>query len=124
MSKIYTFNQTMAIACLFASSIWGLTAQAVAIMLGTLQPVYTLGIIVLWILLIFYIKSIRQAFPFGIFFLAIVICYLVIIPSLFGRTAWYMFTRGLFDFTYAVFYLISIAGIYFSYKSWKELQKK
>ena len=122
MPKGYTSNQTGAIACLLASAFWGLTAHAVARMFGLEHWVYSILVVVLWLLIPFYIKVIKPAFIVGIFFLAISLCYLAFLTSLLGTAAWFRFSRGLYDFTYALWYLISIACIYFSYKSWKELK--
>lgn len=124
MPKIYTFNQTLAIACWFASAMWGLTAHAVGRMLGLTHPVYTILVILIWVLFPLYIKLIRHSFIVGIFILAVSMGYLGFLTSLLGTAAWFRFSRGLYDFTYALWYLISIACIYFSYKSWRELQKK
>jgi hypothetical protein len=124
MKKIYTFNQTMAITCCFASAMWGLTAHAVARMLGLEHWIYSILVILLWILVPFYIRLIRNSFIVGIFILAISMSYLGFLTSLLGTADWFLFARGLYDFTYALWYLISIVCIYFSYKSWRELQKK
>ena len=103
---------------------WGLTAYAVAIMLGLSNPVYTIFIVAGWILLPFCIKLVRHAFIIAIFILAVPMGYIAFLTSLLGTAAWFTFSRGLYDFTYVVWFVISIAGIYFSYKSWKELQRK
>lgn len=120
----YTSNQTGAIACLLAIIVWGLTAQGVAISRGISHPVYIILIIIGWILLPLYIKLIRYAFIIGIFVVATAMSYILFLTSLLGTAPWFTFSRGLYDFTYIVFFMISIAAIYFFYKSWKELQKR
>jgi hypothetical protein len=124
LPKNYTSNQTGAIACGFAGAVWGLTAHAVARMFGLSHPVYTILVVLIWILLPFYIKLVRHAFIVGIFISAVSMCYLLFLTSILGTAAWFTFSRGLYDFTYVLWYLILIAGIYFAYKSWKELLKK
>lgn len=114
----------MAIACAFAGSTWALTAHAAAIMLGISAPIYVIFILISWILMPLYIRLVRQAFIVGIFLTAIGLAYLLVTPSLFGTAPWYNFKRGLYDFTYVVFYIIGIALIYFAYKSYKELLTK
>ena len=111
----------MAIGFAFAFSTWTLTAHAAARMLGLSASVYTIFIIIGWILIPFLIKLVRQAFIIGIFLTAIGLAYLLVTPSLLGTAPWYNFARGLYDFTYVVAYLLGLAGIYFNYKSWKEL---
>jgi len=102
----------------------GLTAHAVALMLGLSHYLYTIIVIVLWLLLPFCAKLIRQAFVIGMYVSAVGMAFLLVTPSLMGTAGWYTLSRGLYDFTYVVWYLIALFGMYFSYKSWKELQKK
>lgn len=124
MPKNYTFNQTIAIAFGLALSMWGLTAHAVAIMSGTIIPVYTILVIVVWILFPLYVMLFRHGFIAGIFIVALSMSYLIITPTLSHSGEWYLFERGLYDFTYVVFYMVGIAFIYFAYKSYKELLAK
>jgi hypothetical protein len=114
----------MAIAFGLALSMWGLTAYTVEIMFQPVVPVYTVLLIVSWILSLLYIMLFRQAFIAGIFTATLAMCYLLITPALFDTNEWYLFERGLYDFTYVVFYIIGIAFIYFAYKSYKELLAK
>ena len=114
----------MAIGCAFSGSTWALTAQAAATMLGVSALFYWIFILVGWILILFYIKLVRQAFIFGIILNAIALSYILVTPSLLGTVSWYYFERGVYDLTYVVAYLIALAGIYFNYKSWKELLLK
>jgi hypothetical protein len=103
---------------------WGFTAHAVAIMFGIIIPVYTVLVIVGWILFPLYILLYRHAFVVGIFIAVLSMSYLMITPTLLAGTEWYLLERGLYDFTYVVFYIIGIAFIYFAYKSYKELLAK
>ena len=122
MVRTYTSNQTGAIATLLASVIWGLTAHGVGLMLDQTHSIYAVLIAIGWILLPFYVKLVRRAFIVGIYVWIIALCYLAITPSLLRTTLWYAFTEPLYHFTFVVFYLISLVGIYFSYKSYKELK--
>ena len=124
MSKNYSFNQTLAIGCEFSGSSWALTAQAAATMLGISALIYWIFILAGRILILFFIKLVRQAFIIGILLKAIGLSYLLVTPNLLGTAPWYNFERGLYDFTYVVAYLIGFSGIYFNYKSWKELLAK
>jgi len=119
----YTPNQTGAISCLMASFMWGLTAYFYAIWSSKSHPIYILFLIIGWILIPFYIKLFRLAFVIGIFILAVPMCYLAFLTELLGTAPWFTFSRGLYDFTYVVWFLISIACIYFSYQTFKELGK-
>ena len=123
MPRSYTASQTGAIACLFACAMWGLTAHAVALMLGLSHYLYTIIVIVLWILIPFCLKLTRQAFVLGMYMLAVGMAFLLVTPTLMGTAAWYTLARGLYDFTYVVWYLAGSFGVYFCYRSWKELQK-
>jgi hypothetical protein len=124
LPKTYTSNQTGAIACWSAILMWGLTAHGVGWMLNQTTVVYSIILIISWGLLPLYVKLVRQAFIAGIFINVLVMCYLPIVPSALGTVAWYNFPRGLVDFTYVVYYVIALLCIYFSYRSWKELQPK
>ena len=121
LSKNYTFNQTMAIGLAFAISTWALTAYATTMMLGIAFSLYLPFVILGWVLIPFYLKLVRQAFIVGILLTAIGFSYLLVTPSLSGTATWYSFERGFYDLTYVIFCLIAIAGIYFYFKSWKEL---
>ena len=115
----------MAIACALATSVWGLTAYAVTIlMFGYIVPVYTILVIVGWILFPLYVMLFRHAFITGIFIEVLALSYVTITPTLFGTYGWYIFERGLLDFTFIVFYLICVAFMYFAYKSYKEILVK
>jgi len=124
LPKTYTSNQTGAIACLLTIVMWGFTVYGAAPIMASQRPlVYMILIIIGWVLLPFYIKLFRRAFIAGLFFVALTMCYLTITPILLGHAVWYIFARGLYDFTFVLFYLIGLTHTYFSYKSWKELLK-
>jgi hypothetical protein len=103
---------------------WGLTAHGVGWMLNQTTWVYSIIIIVSWVLLPLYVKLIRQAFIAGIFISVLVMSYLPVTPILLGTAAWFTFSRGLVDSTYILYYVIALLSIYFGYRSWRELQPK
>ena len=118
----YTPNQTGAIACLLSINMWGSLAWAVApYVSSTHPPFYPILLIVFWVLLPFYIKLSRHAFMVGIVLIIFVMSSILISPILYGGTKWYLFTRGFYDFMIVTFYLIALAHIYFSYKSFREV---
>lgn len=123
MVKTYTCNQTGAIACLLASALWGLTAMGVNIMTGILSAsantTYSILVIIAWILIPLYVKLIKPVFIVGIIINIIVLIGVAASPA---ATPWYTFPNPVYDFSYIVFYLIMLAGIYYSYKTYKELK--
>jgi len=124
LPKTYTANQTGAIACTTANLMWGLTVHGVGLMLNKTTWVYSIIIIIGWVLLALYVKLVRQAFIAGIFISVLVMCYLPVTPILLGTAPWFTFSRGIVDLTYVIYYIIALIGINFYYRSWKELQPK
>lgn len=122
MPKTYTVNQTGAIACLLATNLWALAAHGTGWMIGQTHPIYSILIAIGWILLPFYIMLKRHAFIAGIFFTVLAMSYLPITPGLLGTMSWYTFTDPLLHSSFIVWYLVAISGVYFAYKSWRELQ--
>jgi len=120
--KSYTPNQTGAIACLLAINVWGFTAYIIAPYVSYIIPwFFPILMIIGWVLLPFYIKLSRHAFMVGIVLIIFVMSSILISPILYGGTKWYLFTRGFYDFMIVIFYLIALAHIYFSYKSFREV---
>ena len=123
MSKNYTVNQIGAIACLLAGSLWAIAA-IVTILLTNSQAASSLMIfaileIIDWIGIPLYIKRIRWSYILIIVVWIISLVGLILMP---GKPPWYMLSEPVFNFSIVIFYLISIAGIYFSYKSYQELK--
>ena len=120
----YTFNQTWAIATLLAAAMFGLTTTGVNIMneIVTSSTAMTYGVLVIiaWILVPLYAKLVRPAFIVGIILNIIAMIGVAASPS---ATPWYTFINPVYNFSFIVWYLIMLAGIYFSYKSYKELKK-
>jgi len=116
LATTYTSNQTGAIATLLAGSLWGLTATGAVLIIGaqtaTALTVFAILQAIAWILVPLYIKLIRWAYIVGI----------VGLLAMPGTPPWYAFTAPVYDFSFVVFYLVILAAIYFSYKSYQELK--
>jgi hypothetical protein len=52
-----------------------------------------------------------------------VIVALVGLAAMPGTPPWYAFTAPVYNFSFVVVYLVGLAGIYFSYRSYKELKR-
>lgn len=124
MAKTYTVNQTWAIASLLAAALFGLTATGVNIMTGIMtgssNMAYVVLVIIAWILVPLYAKLVRPAFIVGIILNIIAMIGVAASPA---TTPWYAFTSPVYSFSFVVWYLIMLAGVYFSYKSYQELKK-
>lgn len=122
LATTYTSNQTGAIATLLAVALWGLTALGVAIRLeaqtATGLTVFSILIIIAWILVPLYVWRVRWAYIVGILTGVTAMGGLLAMP---GTPAWYSFTHPVYHFSYIVFYLLMLASIYFAYKSYQEL---
>jgi hypothetical protein len=120
----YTANQTWAIATLLASALWGLTATGVNVMTaitGTSTNMsYGILVTIAWILVPLYAKLVRPAFIVGIILNIIAMIGVAASPA---ATPWYAFANPVYNFSFIVWYLIMLAAIYFSYKSYQELKK-
>jgi len=119
----YSSSQTGAIATVLASAFWALTALGVAIMVGrqtaTALTVFAILTVIAWIVVPLYAKRVRWAYIVGIIVIIIALVGLLAMP---GTPPWYMFADPVYNFSFVVFYLVMLAGIYFSYKSYRELK--
>jgi len=124
LATTYTVNQTWAIASLLASVLFGLTATGVNIMTGIVTSstamAYAVLVIIAWILVPLYAKLVRLAFIVGIILNIIAMIGVAASPA---ATPWYAFVNPVYNFSFIVWYLIMLAGVYFSYKSYQELKK-
>jgi hypothetical protein len=124
LATTYTVNQTWAIACLLAAALWGLTASGVnimtEIMTASSNMAYSVLVIIAWILVPLYAKLVRPAFIVGIILSIIAMIGVAVAPTV---TPWYTFTNPVYNFSFVVWYLIMLAGVYFNYKSYMELKK-
>jgi hypothetical protein len=124
LATTYTFNQTWAIASILASALWGITTTGVnimtEIMTASSNMAYSVLVIIAWILVPLYGKLVRPAFIVGIIVSIIAMVGVAASPA---TTPWYAFVNPVYNFSFIVWYLIMLAGLYFSYKSYKELKK-
>ena len=123
MTKTYTCNQTSAIAALLASALWSLAALGAVITTGGLSPtaiiVFGIMTIIAWILVPLYFKLVKPAFIVGTVVIVSALIGLLAMP---GTPPWYAFTTPLYNFSFVVFYIVMLAGLYYSYKTYKELK--
>ncbi len=122
--KNYTVNQIGAIACLLAGSLWAVLA-IITILLTDSQAASSLMAFVIleiidWIGIPLYVKRIRWSYILIIIVWIISLAGFIVMP---GTPPWYMFSQPVFNFSIVIFYLVSIAGICFSYRSYQELKK-
>lgn len=123
MEKNYTTNQTGAIATLVGGNMWALVSLGVTIVYleASSSTIMMMSIMLLisWILVPLYAKLIRGSFIVGIVINLIALVALVADP---GEPLWYTFTCVICGIEHVAAYLIALACIYFSYKSYKELK--
>ena len=102
---------------------WGIVNLGVVIVYldEALPTVMIMGImlIISWILVPLYAKLIRGSFIIGII---INVLALVAITADPGTPPWYTFSCIICGFEHLAAYLIALACIYFSYRSFKELR--
>lgn len=117
----YTSNQTGAIATLLAAALWGLTDLGISVKLDLHSTAMITFIaifdLLIWILVVLYIKRIQPAFLVGIVIGIIAMISFIVTPE----TPWYTFSDPVYDFSSFVAFLFGPAFIYFSYKSYQEL---
>ena len=77
-------------------------------------------VFIAWILVPLYAKLVRPAFIIGIILNIIAMIGVAASPA---ATPWYAFTYPMYNFSYIIWYVLMLAGVYFSYKSYKELKK-
>lgn len=121
--KTYSCNQTGAIAALFALGVWSISSIATAVILeqfpaSTLTAISIMNVIG-WALILLYIKLFKPAFIVGIILSVLSLIGFTAMP---GTPPWYSFTTPILSLSKIVAYLVALAIIYFSYKSYKELE--
>jgi hypothetical protein len=122
--ETYTRSQTGAIATLLAAAVFGVTATGGVLMSPQGQPpsalVAFVGIIIIaWLLIPLYAKRIKWSYIAGIIVMIIGLVGLAVDP---GTPPWYAFGELVYDFSFVIFYVDGFAGLYFSYKSYTEVQ--
>lgn len=121
MAPKYTFDQKGAVVTVVLAAIWALLSMIIAIDMG-LQSTFALAIfgimtLIAWVLVPLYIKRVKAAFILGIILLILGLAGLFASP---GDPPWYTFTNPISIVKELSFVIDSLAGIYFSYKSYKE----
>ena len=122
MPSKYTFNQKGAVVTVVFAAIWALLSMIIAIDMG-LQSTFALAIfgimtLIAWVLVPLYIKRVEAAFILGIILLILGLAGLFASP---GDPPWYTFTNPISIVKELSFVIDSLAGIYFSFKSFREL---
>ena len=123
MPKSYTPNQTGAIATLVGGNMWALVTLGVIIVyLGeTLPSITIMSVMTLigWILVPLYAKLIKGSFIVGIILNALALIAITADP---GTPPWYTFSCVVCGFVHVAAWLIALACIFYSFKSYKELK--
>jgi len=122
MTSKFTLNQKGAVVTVTIAAVWALLSMIIAIAMG-LQSLIALAIfavmtLLAWILVPLYFKKIKVGFVFGIILLVLGLGGLFASP---GNPPWYTFTNPISIVKELSFVIDSLAGIYFSYKSYKEV---
>ena len=122
LTKTYTANQTGAIATLVGGDMWALVSLGVAIVYLDTAPssimIMSIMLILGLMLVPLYAKLIRGSFIIGIIINILALIALTADP---GTPPWYTFTCVICGFVHVAAYLASLACIYFSFQSFKEL---
>jgi len=118
LASVYTASQTGAIATLLAGSLWAFTVVGASINVEDVTFLAILDLIA-WIMVPFYIKRVKWSFLVGIVAPIIGLVGLIAMP---GTPPWYNFASPIFDFSYVMLYVVGLALMYFSYKSYKEFK--
>jgi uncharacterized membrane protein len=122
MPSKYTFNQKGAVVTMFLAAVWALLSMIIAVEMG-LQSTVALVIfgmmtIVAWVLVPLHIKKFKPAFILGIILLILGFAGLFASP---GDPPWYTFTNPKSIVKELLFVIDSLAGVYFSFKSFREI---
>lgn len=125
----YTFHQTGAIATLLAMAVWNLTLWGINAFFASLFPYSTpemtfFGILAIfsWLLVPLYWARDKWSYVAGIFVTLFGLFGGAVLPGV--EFPWQEFTGVLvYDVTLIISFLIGLAGIYFSYKAFREVVK-
>ncbi len=122
MTSKFTLNQKGAVVTVTIAAVWALLSMIIAIDMG-LQSTFALTIfavmtIIAWILVPLYVKRIKAAYFLGVVLLILGLGGLFASP---GDPAWYTFTVPISIIKELSFVIDSVAGIYFSVKSFREI---
>jgi hypothetical protein len=125
LATTYTSNQTGAIASLVGGNMWAFVSLGVAIVYLDTPPssitIMSIMLVIGWILVPLYAKLVRGSFIIGIIVNLLALIALTADP---GTPPWYTFACVICGFVHVAAYLISLACIYYSFQSFKELMPK
>jgi hypothetical protein len=103
---------------LLAGALWAFTVVGASV---GVQDVTFLAILdaVAWVTVPFYARRVRMGYLVGIVAPIFGLVGLIALP---GTPPWYVFSSPIFDLSYVMLYMVGLALLYFSYKSYKELK--
>lgn len=121
-NAVFTTNQKIALATVTFAALWAALSLVIATLMG-LQSIFALAIfgfmtLLAWILIPLHFKRRRAAYILGIVLLALGLFGLFASP---GNPPGYTFVNPISITKELSFVIDSIAGIYFSYKSFREI---
>ena len=103
---------------MLAGSLWAFTVVGASIGLQDVTFLVILDVVA-WVTIPFYIRRVRRSYLVGIVAPIFGLVGFVVMP---GTPAWYAFSSPIFDLSYVMLYVVGLALMYFSYKSYKELK--
>jgi len=106
------------LATLLAGSLWAFTVVGASIGVQDVTFLVILDVVA-WVTVPFYIRRVRWSYFVGIVAPIFGLVGFVAVP---GTPPWYAFSSPIFDFSYVILYIVGLALMYFSYKSYKELR--
>ncbi len=119
----YSLNQKGAIITVTFAAVWALLSMIIAIDMGLQSPIalaiFGVMTIIAWVLVPLYIKRVRAAYVLGVVLLVLGLGGLFASP---GDPPWYTFTVPISIAKELSFVIDSLAGIYFSGKSFMEIR--
>ena len=120
--SVFTKSQKIALVTVTFAALWAALSLAIATLMG-LQSIFALSIfglmtLLAWILVPLYFKRKKAGYTLGITLLIVGLFGLFASP---GSPPWYTFTNPISIVKELSFVIDSIAGVYFSYKSLREI---
>jgi len=121
-NSLFTTSQKIALATVTFAALWAIISLVIA-MLMRLQSIFALIIfgfmtLLAWLLVPLYFKRKKAGYISGIILLILGLFGLFASP---GNPAWYTFVNPISIVKELAFVIASIAGIYFSFKSFREI---
>lgn len=124
LEAVFTLSQKIALVAVTFAALWAALSLVIATLMG-LQSIFALFIfgfmtLLAWILVPLYFKRKKAGYIFGIVLLILGLFGLFASP---GNPPWYTFTNPISIIKETSFVIVSIAGIWFSYKSLREISR-